>query len=598
MPIMPISDISNRGKREVFEHDVVVVGSGAAALAAAVTAAHQGLNVLVVEKASHIGGTGALSGGVAWVPNNPHIDETGRDSGEYDSRDRAMRYFESLVGRDRMRPALMEAFYNNGRRMVEFLESRTQVQFERTTYPDYKAHLDGGMPVGRSISVKEYDGRLLGDWFDRLQPPMKELCLLDTMMVDGMDVFHLMNMSRSLRSVRHVLGRFLPYVRDRVRYGRGARLTMGNALIARLMRSALDAGVTLWTSSPALRLQMSDGQVTGVVVAQGSEEVTINTRCGVVLGAGGFPHDEALKQKLIPFPDQHQTMCPETNSGDGLHMGMDAGGHMGDGDRTFHNYLGSQITMMRDPSGRVISKIPFLRRDRNKPGFVLVNRHGRRFVNEAWPYNDVAHAMETTVDAVPAYLICDHAHLRRYGLGLVRPGPAWARPLGRYLASGHLVKGRTLAELASKLGIDAEGLKGTVANMNEYALSGKDLEFHKGETAYDRWQGDPLVKPNPSLGPVEKAPFYAITLWPGNLGTLCGLVTDERARVLTADEQPIPGLYAVGGDMHSVFTGSYPGGGGSIGPGMTFGFIAGEDLALNRGTERGPARVVKSTAAI
>lgn len=600
---MSIANFERGGSPIQSDFDVVVVGSGAAALTAAVTAAHEGLKVLVVEKASQFGGTGALSGGVAWVPNNPHIDETGKESGEFDSRDRAMRYFKSLVGPDRMRPALMEALYANGRRMVEFLESRTEVQFERTTYPDYKAHLDGGMPVGRSIAAKEYDGRLLGEWFDRLKPPMKELCMQGSMMVDGMDVFHLMNlmnMGRSLSalsSARHVLKRFLPFVRDRIVHGRGTRLTIGNALIARLMKSALNAGVTLWPSSPARRVVMSDGRVTGIVVERDGKELTLHVRRAVVLGSGGFSHDEALKRKLIPFPDQHQTICPETNSGDGLHMGMATGGRMGDGDRTFHNYLGSQVSMMRDRSGRVISKIPFLRRDRNKPGFVLVNRRGLRFVNEAWPYNDVAHAMDTTPDAVPAFLICDHTRLRKYGLGLVRPGPAWARPLGRYLESGHLVKAPTLAELAKKLGIDANALEQTVAKMNEYARTGKDLEFHKGETAYDRWQGDPAVTPNPSLGPVETAPFYAITLWPGDMGTFCGLVTDERARVLDAGEHPIPGLYAVGCDMHPVFTGSYPGGGGSIGPGMTFGFIAGQDVARERAPASVPAAHVESAQA-
>jgi succinate dehydrogenase/fumarate reductase flavoprotein subunit len=181
--------------------------------------------------------------------------------------------------------------------------------------------------------------------------------------------------------------------------------------------------------------------------------------------------------------------------------------------------------------------------------------------------------------AVPSFLICDHVRLRRYGLGLVRPGPGWARPLGKYLSSGHLVRANTLAELARKMGIDSAGLAETVRKNNEFAQTGKDADFGKGDTAYDRWQGDPMVKPNPSLGPIEIGPYYAITLWPGDLGTFCGLVTDGRARVLDEGDVPIWGLYACGCDMHPVFSGAYPGGGGSIGPGMTFGFIAGGDIA-------------------
>lgn len=560
-----------------MERDVVIVGSGAAAMTAAITAAHAGLDVLLVEKASDLGGTSALSGGVAWIPDNPRLDEISRHSGERDSAARAMTYFESLVGRDRMRPQLMQAFFDHGREMVEFLERETLVRFDATTYPDYKAHLPGGMPIGRSISAAPFDGAQLGAWFPRLKRPMPELCVLGSMMVDGADIQHLMQMGRSLRSFAHSAGRFVTFLGDRLRHGRGARLVMGNALIGRLLKSALDLGVTIWTDSPATGISLHDGRVAAVTVRRGDQEIPIRVRRGVVLATGGFAHDDALTRQLIPHPDQHQTLCPETNSGDGIHMGLDAGGRMGG--NTWQNFLGTQVTMMHDRQGRLVSKIPFLRRDRNKPGFVLVDRTGRRFVNEAWPYNDVAHAMNANPDAVPSFLICDHERLRRYGLGLVRPGPGWARPLRRYLRWGHLVRANSIPELAGKLGIDAERLSRTVADLNDYARTGLDLEFGKGETPYDRWQGDPAVNPNPCLGPIHRPPYYAVTLWPGNLGTFCGLETDAHARVIDRHGEPIAGLYAAGCDMHPVFSGAYPGGGGSIGPGMTFGYIAGRSLA-------------------
>jgi glycine/D-amino acid oxidase-like deaminating enzyme len=565
------------------ERDVIVIGSGAGAMTAAVVAAQNGLDVLVLEKAVHFGGTSALSGGVAWIPNNPHVAETG----EKDSRERALRYFESLVGKDRMRPEVMQAFIENGPRMVEFLEKNTEVQFERTTYPDYKSHLDGGMPVGRSISAREYDGRLLGRHFASLRPPMRELCVLGTMMVDGLDIQRFMTMTRSFASFKHAVRRFTRFAIDRVRHGRGTRLVMGNALMARLVKSALNVDVALWNETPARCLVKEGSRVVGVVVLREGKELLIRARHGVVIGSGGFSHDDELKRRLIPHPDQHETICPETNSGDGIRMALNAGAKLGG--NTWHNFLGTQVTMMRGSDGRIVSKIPFLRRDRNKPGFVLVNREGRRFVSESWPYNDVAHAMNNAPGAVPSYLICDHVRLRKYGLGLVRPGPAWARPLGKYLSSGHLVRGSTLAELARKLGIHCAGLEETVRKNNEFARTGKDSDFGKGDTPYDRWQGDPMVKPNPSLGPIESGPYYAVTLWPGDLGTFCGLVTDGRARVLDENDVPIWGLYACGCDMHPVFSGSYPGGGGSIGPGMTFGFIAGGDIVDSARTIQGAA---------
>ena len=559
------------------QYDVLVVGSGAAALTAAVTAASAGLSVLVLEKASAVGGTSALSGGVAWIPCNPRLDTISRETGENDSPERAMTYLRSLVGAGDVRTEILDAFVGHGRAMVEFLERNTEVRFEAATYPDYKAHLPGGMPVGRSIAAAPFDGARLGQWFGRLKRPMPELCLLGSMMVDGMDLHHLTNMGRSPRSLLHVGRRLGAFLADLPRFGRGRRLVMGNALVARLLKSALDQGVEIRTETPAIALLRENGRVVGATVRHEGRETAVRARLGVVLATGGFAHDEALKAEFIPHAAQHETICPETNTGDGLRMGLGAGGHFGG--PTWHDFLGTQITLMRGAKGEVISKIPFLRRDRNKPGYVLVDRAGRRFVNEAWPYNDVAHAMNETAGAIPAFLICDHLRLRRYGLGLVRPGPAWARPLRRYLASGHLVRGRTLAELAAKLEIDPAGLMHTVERMNGYARSGRDEEFHKGETPYDRWQGDPEVGPNPCLGPIERGPFYAVAVWPGNLGTFRGLETDGEARVLDGEGKPIPGLFAAGCDMHAAFSGHYPGGGSAIGPGMTFGFIAARALA-------------------
>lgn len=556
--------------------DVIVVGSGAAAMTAAVTAAVRGLSVLLVEKSSRFGGTSATSGGVAFLPNSRYYPK----GGEGDSPERVLRYFEAIVGKDRMRPAVMQAFIDNAPRVIEFLEASTVVQFEETTYVDYKSHMDGGMTGGRSVAARAFDGRELGPWFSRLQEPYTHTTLMNgKLMADGVDVYHLMNLTKSAASLRHAAGRFAQYLIDRLRFPRGARLTMGNALMGRLLKAALDAGVTLWHDAPAVRLISENGRVTGIVVNREGRDVAITARRGVVLGTGGFGNDPVMTKKYIPNSGIHETFSTPGVTGDGLRMAQAVGAALGDPAPMFQTFVGTQVSKLHDKDGRLVDKALFLRRDRNKPGFVLVKNDGRRYVNEAWPYNDVTHAMNHTEGAIPSFLVCDHVRLRQFGLGHVRPGPGWARPLGHYLRSGHLIRANTIRELAQKLGIDSDALEETVRRNNEYARTGKDLEFGKGDTAYDRWQGHPDYKPNPNLGPIETAPFYACKFWPGNLGTLLGLLTDERARVLDADKQPIPGLYACGCDMHHMLTGSYAGGGSSIGPGMTFGFIAARDLA-------------------
>jgi succinate dehydrogenase/fumarate reductase flavoprotein subunit len=557
--------------RDAMERDVIVVGSGASALTAAVTAACGGLRVLVIEKAPVFGGTSALSGGTAWIPDNPHVIE----AGQTDSAEAAMRYLENVINRS-LRREVLQAFVQNGRKMIEFLEANTEVRFDISGHPDYKSHLDGGLPVGRSIVAREYDGRRLGRWFGLLQPPSDYMCVLGSMMVDGNDLHHLMNMTRSPHSFFHAARRFLRFARDLPRYRRGTRLVMGNALIARLLKSAIDAGAELWHDSRGVQLILEDHRIAGVVVEQRGKLFRVRAKRGVLLAAGGFPHDEEFKKRFIPFADQHHTLCVDSDTGDGLRMALAVGAEMG-GD-SVQNFLGTQVTFMTDSNGAVISKMPFIRRDRNKPGFVMVNRDAQRFVSEAGPYNDVAIAVNNTVGAIPTFLVTDHVRLRRYGLGLIRPGPAWARPLGRYLKSGYLMRAPTIRELAFKLGMDPDQLERTVARNNAYARTGRDLDFGKGDNFYEQWQGDPAVSPNPNLGPIDSAPFYAVRLWPGNLGTTCGLITDYRARVLDTKGNPIAGLYAGGTDMHSIFSGAYPGGGSSIGPGMTFGYIAARDM--------------------
>lgn len=556
-----------------MQFDCVVVGSGAAAMTAAVVARTEGLKVLLVEKSSKFGGTSARSGGVAWLPGNPYMVKSGKP----DDRVQALEYLKNVTGPERVRPELHEAFYDYSSEMVQYMESRTQVRFEAIGYPDYKPEL-GGAVSGRSIGTTAFDGRQLGPWLSTLEPPMKSMCLLGGMMVDGMDIYHLMNMTRSAKSFAHASKRFFRYIADKVTHGRGTRLTIGNALMGRLLKSAVDAGVTLWSDSPATRLIVEKGKVVGVVVSKSGDEIQIHAPA-VILATGGFAHDAQLAGQYLPKPVQDQTLCVSGASGDGLRMAMQNGAKVGTASQ---NFLGNQVYKRFDRHGNVVEQVVYTRRDRNKPGFILVNARGQRFANEAAPYHDLTGTMVNADQDLPVYLVCDHARLRKYGLGLLRPGPALMRPLGKYLRSGHLISADSIRGLADKLGVDVSNLEEAVQENNRYAETGQDLQFGKGNSSFDRWQGDATVKPNPNLGPIETGPFYAVRVWPSNLGTFLGLSTDDKARVLNGEDKPVQGLYACGCDMHHLLEGAYAGGGSVLGPAMTFGYIAAKHIASAR----------------
>lgn len=565
---------------DTAQTDVVVVGSGAAGLTAAIVAAARGLSVTVLEKTAYVGGTSAWSGGVAWVPANHLMQAAGRA----DSVDAARTYVEAVIGAGLNRP-MVEAYLANCRDAFEFLERRTSaVRF--MMYPGVDYYPDRpGATSHRGLMVLPYDARELGEHLESLQYPLRTLVVFRSMQADVTDVYHLQRMLRSRKSFVHAAKLLARYARDRLLGRRGTRTLRGNALVARLYRSALDLGVTILRESPAVELLQQEGRVGGVVCERGGARVALHASRGVVLASGGVSADARHRAEFVPHAGQHVSMLPDGNVGDGVDMAMALGACMGPSKRA--NACLTPVSWIRRPDGQLV-KYPHLAFDRCKPGSIMVDARGRRFTNEAGTYHDVGKAMQDA-GAVPAFLVADSRFQRWYGMGLARPYPYRTAPL---IDCGYLVEGATLQELASKLGIDAVGLQATVERMNEAARTGVDTEFGRGGNPYNRELGDAEHGPNPCLGEIRHAPFYAVRLYPGDIGTLTGLRVDTHARVLDGAGAPIPGLYACGLDIDNVFTGHYPGAGSTHGPNMTFAYVAAMHLAEHAGASGAqPARL-------
>ncbi len=561
--------------------DLLVVGSGAGGLAAAVTAAHHGLRVIVAEKEPVFGGTTAWSGGWIFAPGNP----LARRAGIVEDPALARTYLRHVLG-PHFDAARVEAFVEAAPRMVAFFEEHTALRFEGgNAIPDTYGNVEGAGTGGRSVIAAPFDARELGPLVERLRPPLRETTFLGLTIQAGPDLRAFMNVTRSPRAFAHVALRVGRHLVDLVRHGRAMQLRNGSALVGRLLRSAADLGVDLRTSSPVTRLVQDAGGVRGGIVATADGDIEVRAHRGVVLATGGFAHDVARRDALFPSPEQHWTLAVPSATGDGLRLGESAGGTV---DATLASPgAWCPVSLVPFDDGTV-GRFPHII-ERGKPGIIGVLADGRRFCNEGDGYHDYVAAMLAAVpegQEVASWLVCTHAFQRRYGLGYTRPAPLSVAP---HVKSGYLRRGRTLAELARACGIDADGLERTVAQFNAHALRGEDPAFGRGATLYNRFQGDARVRPNPCVAPLARGPFYAVKVVPGSFGTFAGLRTDAHARVLDARGSAITGLYAAGTDMASVFGGFYPAGGINLGPALTFGFIAGTDAARQRQEKNGPA---------
>jgi succinate dehydrogenase/fumarate reductase flavoprotein subunit len=546
--------------------DVVVVGSGAAGLTTAVVAAQRGLKVLVIEKSEYYGGTTAYSLGAPWIIANPHQPSLGIE----DSPELGRRYLLATLG-DLYDEQKVSAYLHSGAEMVSYMEANTEVRWSGIPMPDYFPQAEGASH-GRTLLTRAFDGRALGNYLKQVRPPLPAFSVFGGMQIDQLEAYQFLAAFQRLDAFWFSARKTLAYIADRASYGRGAFMANGNALIGRLLLTAIRAKVELWRRAPAVRLNHSGSVVNGVIVNRDGRETLIRARRGVVLATGGFGANRELSARYIPFPHVHVSLQPESNIGDGIRLGQEVGGSLGKVNP--ENGVWAPVSLLRNPDGST-AKYPHFGPDRAKPGAIVVDTAGRRFVNESAPYQTFVHAMHQK-GITGAYFIATRRFARAYGMGFSFPAP---HPFRRRLLDGYLTEAPTIAGLADQLGISAATLEQTVTVFNDHARRGEDPEFERGANEYDRFLGDPAHKPNPSLAPVEGGPFLAIKLHPGDVSTVFGLDTGLDGQVLAADGRVVHGLYAVGLDQNTFLRGVYPGGGSGIGPGMTFGYRAACHLA-------------------
>ena len=570
---MGSTGVTSNGQNDRVTVDVLVIGAGAGGLSAAMSAGMGGLNVLIAEKTATFGGTAARSGGMLWVPcNSLAVAE-----GIKDSRDEAIAYVRSAAG-TAFNDEVVQSYLTHAPQMVDAYKANfPSMMFVRNdAVADNYPTLPGAKDKGRTVTVPLYNGRELGSEIYNMAPPIRTMTFMG-MMVSARELGDFFNVWRSRASFKLVSARVIEHFRDMVTMRRSMRLASGSALIGRMARAVFDLKIPMWRSTPAQELITENGRVVGAILLRGGVPVRVMARKGVVLATGGYPHDVKRRKALAPIPalaDAFYPMAKEGIEGDGLRMAEAVGGKMVDG-------------LFNTTSWWPVSKVPRKGEefdlyahivDRSKPGFIIVNREGRRFERETAIGNDLVRAMAAAAGNGPVegWLIADHHAMRRFGIGVVRPAPF---PYGHHIRSGYLLKGQTLRELGDKCGIEGAGLEANVAVFNDNARNGVDPEFHRGESGLDKRNGDPAVKPNPSLRALEHAPYFAVKILPGDFSTLAGLRTNGNAQVLDAEGAPIEGLYAAGNDLSTMGGGTSPAGGFTLGPAVTFGYVAGKHMA-------------------
>jgi succinate dehydrogenase/fumarate reductase flavoprotein subunit len=550
-----------------LEVDLLIAGAGPAGMTAALIASIEGLDVLLCEKSDQVGGTGSTSAGTLWIPGNSQS----RMAGFSDSAAQADRYLDALIGEGGNRE-VRNAYLQSGPAAIDYLCEHSDVQFLPCgTHPDYRSNMAGAAIAGRAIVPAPFDGRLLGPDFWRIRPPVPEFMLFGGMMVGKADIARLIGRFKSIGNFIYSAKLFARFLVDRLKYPRGTRLMMGNALVGRLFYSLRGHNVPIMFDAAIVDLAGDQGGVTGARLTSGGKDIVVRARRGVVLATGGYGHNKGFRSTFMPQPVPEYSMSYDGNQGDGLDIGRRLGAALAPELCTSGLWTPVSIVPRADGTKGLF---PHLVLDRAKPGLIAVNTAGRRFVNEATSYHDFVLAMfesNKALPSIPAWLVCDAAFIAKYGLGVIYPGH---RNPGKFVENGYLASARSLEELAHKIKVDAVQFRDTVSRYNSFAETGVDVDFGKGETELNRFNGDADHKPNPCIGRVATPPFYALAVWPADIAVSTGLATDADARVLGNDGKPIPGLYACGNDMASVMAGSYPGPGTTLGPAVVFAYRA------------------------
>jgi 3-oxosteroid 1-dehydrogenase len=553
--------------------DLLVAGSGAAAMSAGIRAADLGLSVLLVEKGATYGGSTAMSGGVCWVGNHTRMAELGIA----DSDAEVLQYLKQITHGETSEE-LLRTYVSESTRMLSYLERHTHARFvPLRDYGDYYAESQGGKPGGRSLEPEPFDGGTLGSDFAQLHRPAASALVLGKFMITAREArkFIVLGLG-SVVALAWSLARYALRFRQRRRFGRDPYLTNGNALAGRLRLSLKDRKVPVWLRTPLVELVQVDGRVVGAVLQREGRTFRVQARRGVVLACGGFERNLKLRQEHGPAPASTEwTAGNEDNTGDGIVLGRQAG---------------ASTALMHEAWWTPVTQYPGVRSgwvlvvEKSLPGGIFVDGAGRRFTNEAAPYQDVVAAMfanhARSGRGVPAWMVFDASYRRNYIAGPIGPGRFLPdKMLPRRVRQQLLRKAPSLAELAVQLELDPGVLEATVARYNTMAAAGRDEDYGRGEASSDRYYGDARVRPNPCMAPLSKAPFYAIPIYPGDLGTKGGLRTDRHARVLDPHGAPIAGLFAAGNTSASIMGRGYPGAGGTIGPALCFGFLAAECAA-------------------
>jgi succinate dehydrogenase/fumarate reductase flavoprotein subunit len=552
-----------------LECDFLVIGSGAAGLSAAATAAIKGLDVIVAERAPVLGGTTAWSGGWMWLPRNA----LAREAGIVEDIEAPRAYLKAVLG-NRFNPERIDAFLFAAPEMVDFLIAHG-FQFEAgNAICDIYADQPGAGTGGRSLIAAPFDARVLGKSIAMLRQTKRETAFMGMPIQAGRDLSAFLTATRQLPSFLHAAKRLTGHAYDLATKRRAMRLVNGVALVARLFELANRHGARWITSARATALLKSQGTVCGAELATGDGTVLVNARRGVLLATGGLSQSAELVAALFPHASHHASLAVNEADGSGLALARAAGGAMD----TELSAAGAWCPVSRvtwpDGSKGIFPHII----DRGKPGIIAVRSDGKRFVNEADGYHDYITALfaATPAGETPrSWLICDDDFLRRWGLGIVKPFPV---PHGHWRRSGYLKSADSIAALAAECGIDFQ-LEETIAIYNRSAAQNRDDAFGRGWSPYNRNQGDPERPTSPNVAPILKAPFHAVEVLPGSFGSFAGLRTDGLARVLGKNGAIVPGLYAAGADMASIMGGHYPAGGINLGPAMVFGYIAGLNVA-------------------